>query len=268
MSRFREIFPGNKPLIGLSHLPPLPDYPDSPGIDGLRTHALNDVRVLQSGDFDGVLIENEYDRPHRVKAEPETVSAMTDVTATVCAAAKNIVIGCEILLNDPKASLDVAKAAGADFIRTDYFIDKMARPQYGEFEIDPAGLMEYRKEIKASSVLILADIQVKYATMLEKRALQESARLACLQGADAIIVTGDETGDAPTVHQLREARSGVNASGLDVPVLIGSGLATINAFDLLTACDGAIVGTYLMREGKVDAVAMQRLLDEVEKARA
>ena len=267
MSRFREIFSGNKPLIGLSHLPSLPDYPDSPGIDALRTHALNDARVLQSGGFDGILIENEYDRPHRVRAEPETLATMTDVTTTVTAAITNMVVGCEILLNDPKASLDVAKASGAAFIRTDYFVDKMARPQYGEFEIDPAGLLEYRKEIGAGDVLILADIQVKYATMLEKRSLQESARLACLQGADAIIVTGDETGEAPNVHQLQEARSGVGASGLDIPVLIGSGLATINAIDLLSECDGAIVGTYLMRDRKVDAVAMQRLLAEVEKAR-
>jgi predicted TIM-barrel enzyme len=158
MSRFRELFSGNKPLIGLSHLPTLPDYPDSPGIDVLRTHALNDARVLQSGGFDGILIENEYDRPHRVRAEPETVAAMTDVTTTVTAAITNMLVGCEILLNDPKASLDVAKASGAAFIRTDYFVDKMARPQYGEFEIDPAGLLEYRKEIGAEDVLILADI--------------------------------------------------------------------------------------------------------------
>ena len=268
MSRFRDVFPGDKPLIGLSHLPSLPDYPDSPGIDALRTHALNDVRVLQSGGFDGVLLENEYDRPHRVLAELETVAAMIDITTTVAEVAKNIAVGCEILLNDPRASLEVAKASGAAFIRTDYFVDKMARPQYGEFEIDPAGLIEYRKEIRAVDVLILADIQVKYATMLEKRALQESARLACLQGADAVVVTGDETGDAPTVHQLREARSGVGASGLDIPVLIGSGLGTINALDLLAECDGAIVGTYLMRDRSVDAIAMQRLLDEVEKARS
>ncbi len=268
MSRFRTIFAGRKTIIGLSHLPPLPDYPDSPGLDALRTHALNDLRVLQSGNFDGVLIENEYDRPHRLLAEPDTIAAMTEITTSVAEAAGNINVGCEILLNDPKASLDVANAAGAVFIRTDYFVDKMARREFGEFEIDPQGLIDYRKDIGATEVLILADIQVKYATMLEKCSLHESARLACIQGADAVVVTGNETADAPTANQLREACSGVGASGLGIPVLVGSGLAADNALDLLAECDGAIVGTSLMRERKVDAVAMQKLMAEVEKARA
>lgn len=268
MSRFHEVFSARKVIIGLSHLPPLPDYPDSPGIDALRAHALNDLQRLQRGGFDGILIENEYDRPHRVLAEPATIDSMMAVTSSVAREAEKIVVGCEILLNDPRASLDVASACGARFIRTDYFVDRMSRPQYGEFEIDPEGLITYREKSGASDVLIMADIQVKYATMLEDRSLQESARLACLKGADAIVVTGDETGDAPTVQQLRQARSGVVAGGFDVPVLIGSGLAADNALELLAECEGAIVGTALMRSRKVDASAIQALMVEVEKARA
>lgn len=267
MSRFYELFPGHKTIIGLSHLPPLPDYPDSPGIDALRAHALEDLRVLQSGGADGVLIENEYDRPHRILAEAMTVDSMTEITRHVSQAAEGIIVGCEILLNDPKASLDVAKACGARFVRTDYFVDRMMRPQYGEFEIDAEELIRYRQEIGAADVLILADIQVKYATMIEKRSLQDSARLACLKGADAIVVTGDETGDAPAVQALRQAREGVAVSGLDVPVLIGSGLAADNAVTLLAECEGAIVGTALMEDRRVDRAALQRLMTKVEKAR-
>ena len=267
MSRFREVFSGRKAIIGLCHLPPLPDYPDSPGIDALLAHAFNDLRVLQDGGFDGILVENEYDRPHRVSAEPGTIAAMSEITIAVSSAAEKITVGCEILLNDPKASLDVAKASAATFIRTDYFVDRMTRPQYGEFEIDPEGLINYRKKIAATDVLILADIQVKYATMIEERPLQESAHIACIKGADAVVVTGDETGDAPTVGQLRAARSGVIASGLDIPVIIGSGLAADNAAELLGECDGAIVGTALMRDRQVDASAAQRLMQEAEKAR-
>lgn len=261
------MFSARKVIIGLSHLPPLPDYPDSPGIDSLRAHALNDLQRLQSGGFDGILIENEYDRPHRVLAEPATIGSMMEITSSIAREAEKIVVGCEILLNDPRASLDVASACGARFIRTDYFVDRMSRPQYGEFEIDPEGLINYRGKTGASDVLIMADIQVKYATMLEDRSLPESARLACRKGADAIVVTGDETGDAPTVQQLRQARSGVVTSGFNIPVLIGSGLAADNALELLAECEGAIVGTALMRDRKVDASALKALMIEVEKAR-
>jgi len=265
--RFRARFPGPKPLIGVCHLPPLPDYPGSPGLDALRDHALRDLDALEAAGFDGMLIENECDRPHRVKAEPATVEAMHHVTAAAVSAAHNVVVGCEILLNDPHASLAVCRGAGARFIRTDYFVDRMMRPEYGEFEINPEALMAFRREIKAEDVLVVADIQVKYATMLDRRSLQESARLAALHGADAIVVTGRETGDAPGVGQIREARSGVAGSGRDVPVLVGSGLAPENADELLAECDGAIVGTALMSDGRMDPARLARLAGSVRPLR-
>lgn len=252
MSRFREVFTGPTALIGMIHLPPLPGYPGSPGVGEIVEHALQDLRVLQQCGFDAVLVENEYDRPHRIRAAPETTAAMTRITQAVVRAGDPLLTGCEILLNDPQASLAVASVAGAAFIRTDYFVDRMTRPEYGEFDIDPDGLLDYRRSIGADDVLILADIQVKYATMLAPRPLAESAALAMAKGADAVVVTGDRSGDAPTVAQLRDAAQGL-------PVLIGSGLSPANAGELLAACDGAIVGTSIMRERSVDPHAAARL---------
>jgi hypothetical protein len=267
MSRFRELFPGPLPLIGLIHLPPLPGYPESPGIDRVVQSALDDLRVLENEKVDGVLIENEYDRPHRIAAHPETLTAMTRITRTVVERRRDIVVGCQILLNDPEASLAVAHMCGAKFIRTDYFVDRMTRPGYGEFAINPEGLIRYRASIDAEDVLILADIQVKYATMIEARPLSESARLACIHRADAVVVTGDATGDAPTVEHLKQAADGVRASGMDVPVLIGSGLTASNAEELLRECDGAIVGTSLMRNRIVDAGSVRRVVASVARLR-
>jgi len=263
MTDFSGLFPGVKPIIGMIHLPPLPDYPESPGIDAIIRHALEDLKVLEEAAIDGILIENEYDRPHRVTANPETLAAMSRITRAVVDASARAIIGCEILLNDPQASLAVAKTSGARFIRTDYFIDAMTRPEYGEFEIDPQGLMDYRKSIGAEGVLILADIQVKYATMIEPRPLAESAQSACREKADAIIVTGPETGNAPTIDDLRET-----ASTSDVPILIGSGLDAGNAVSLLAACDGAIVGSSLMHERAVDPGAVNLLMSQIGRARS
>ena len=41
------------------HLPPLPGYPDSKGIDAAIAHAVADFHVLEQAGVDGVLIENE-----------------------------------------------------------------------------------------------------------------------------------------------------------------------------------------------------------------
>lgn len=253
MSRFRDVFARSPAVIGMIHLPPLPGYPDSPGIDSLVEHALRDLATLEDAGVDGVLVENEYDRPHRVKATAEVTAAMTRITRDLVAARRSARIGCEILLNDPLASLAAAGAAGADFIRSDYFVDRMSRPEYGEFEIDPEGLLRYRDAIGAGSVLVLADIQVKYATMIEPRPLAASARLAARSGADAVIVTGTMSGNAPSVGDL-EAAAG------DLPVLIGSGLDPDNAGRLLAACDGAIVGTAIMAEGRVNAGKIDSLM--------
>lgn len=265
---FAGVFPGPKPMIGMIHLPPLPDYPDSPGIEAIIAGALRDLRVLMDQGFDGVLIENEYDQPHRIKALPETIDAMTRITKSIVEESKDIVVGCQILLNDPEASLTVAKNSGARFIRSDYFVDQMMRPKYGEFRIDPVGLMDHRSKIGAGDILVLADIQVKYATMLAERPLSESARLACAYHADAVIVTGNASGDAPTVKQIRLAATGVAESGKVVPVLVGSGLNKSNAQTLLGVANGAIVGTSLMRAGAVDSLAANQLMSQVIELRS
>lgn len=258
MKPFRRLFQERKPLIGMIHLPPLPDYADSPGIDSIVSSALEDLSTLAKAGFDGVLLENEFDRPHRVKATPATVEAMTTVTRAAVACGSGLAVGCEILLHDPQASMRVARDSGADFIRSDYFVDRMSRPEYGEFEIDPAALIDYRRSIDAEHVAIFADIQVKYAAMLEQRSLTESASLASLHGADAVVVTGDASGDAPVPETVAEA-----AAGSTVPVLIGSGVDKDNAAALLAAGEGAIVGTTLMRRRRVDRRAAEELIARV-----
>lgn len=259
MSRFRKRFGKGKLIIGMIHLPPLPDYPQSPGIEAIVEHALADLATLEAGGVRGVLVENEHDRPHRVAATAETIAAMSTVTDALVRARTCANIGCAILLNDPRASLTVAERAGAAFIRTDYFVDRMMRPEFGEFDIDPDGLLEFRADIGAEGVLLLADIQVKYATMIEPRPISESAALAAEKGADAIVVTGDASGDAPSIEHLREAAG-------HLPLLIGSGLTPANARRLLPECDGAIVGTSIMVDGRVDAAALASLIACLEPA--
>ena len=56
---------GAKPIIGVIHLPPLPGYAASPAIAAVVAKALRDLAALEVGGVDGVLVENEEDRPHR-----------------------------------------------------------------------------------------------------------------------------------------------------------------------------------------------------------
>ena len=256
---------GDKPIIGVIHLPPLPGYPTSPGIAAVVAKALRDLEALEDGGVSGVLVENEEDRPHRVEATAETVAAMTRVTSELVRAARTTKIGVEILLNDPCASIAVAQMAGATFVRTDYFVDPMERPEYGgPMKIDAVGLLAHRERLGARHVLILADIQVKYARMTVDRSLGESARLAREHGADAIVVTGRITGDPPRPEEVAEAKTGAG----DCPILIGSGTDATNARSLLSLADGAIVGTSLKAGDHVALDKVRTLMAVVRGVRA
>ncbi len=242
-SRFSALFPKPKPLIGMIALLPSPGYPAFTTIDALVDAALADLEALQLGGVDAVLVENDFDQPHTLVAGAEVVSAMTRVTREVVDRSR-VPVGIEVLLNDWRASLAIAAATGARFIRLDFFVDRV-RSKLGVIEPEPAAVIAYRQKIHANDVLIFTDLQVKYSTPADgPKPIEQSAREAARAGADAVIVTGSETGIGPSVEDLQAARSGA------VPVLIGSGLSPGNAAVLVPQADGFIVGTSL-RSGRL-----------------
>lgn len=226
--------------------------------------ALEDLSVLRKCGIDAALLENEHDRPYTVEASKEVIASMSVVANAVQREAGNYPIGSEFLINDPEASLAIAKAAGNCFIRTDYFVDRMARDEYGgEMKIDPQGLIAYRDKIGAQEIQLLTDIQVKYATMLEIKSLAQSARDAYENESSAAVVSGRETGIAPTLSEIHEAREGAP----ELPIIIGSGLAHDNLKELYPALDGAIVGSALMTNTRMDYEKVAPFMDIVRRLR-
>ena len=138
-------------IIGMVHLPATLTYRNWPGLKKFIARAKKDLRALEAGGIDAALIENDADSPCQVKGTADVVAPMTVVAHELVKIA-NIPLGVEVLLNDPKASLAIAKTCGLQFIRTDYFVDRMTRKGYGEFEVDPKGLMQYKKKIGAQDI--------------------------------------------------------------------------------------------------------------------
>jgi membrane complex biogenesis BtpA family protein len=239
MTPFARLFPP-QPIIGMIALPPSPGYPASPGVDALVAAALADLAALEAGGAHAVLVENDFDQPHTLTVGPEVVAALTRVVAEVVRQAR-IPVGVQALLNDWRASLAIAAAGGARFVRLDFFVDRVRIPA-GVIEPEPAAVLAYRKAIGAQHVALLTDIQVKYSTPAAgPKPLERSAAEARAAGADAIVVTGAATGSEPSVADLLAARAGAGS----LPILIGSGLTPENCPRLFPHCDGAIVGTAL-----------------------
>jgi membrane complex biogenesis BtpA family protein len=234
---FHDLFDKSKSIIGMIALPPLNyKFVLNQAID----RALKDLDTLQRGGVDGVCIENDYDQPHQITIDREMVESFKQIAQEVRTQAK-LPVGLQVLLNDWRASLDIAKAVGAQFVRLDFFVDRV-RIHAGVIEPEPETVIAYRKQISAENVALFTDIQVKHSKMLElKKPLAISAHQAIAHGADALIVTGKLTGEPPDIEDLKEVRK---ATG-NFPILIGSGTNAQNVADLFQYVDGAIVGTSL-----------------------
>jgi hypothetical protein len=229
-------------LFGMIHLAPLPGSPLFTSLDEVIAAALADARAIRDGGCDGFAIENYGDRPFtRGRVEAETVAAMTRVIAEVVREVR-LPFGVNVLRNDAQSALAIAAATGAAFIRVNVHTGAAVTDQ-GIIEGDAYATLRKRTAL-APEVLIFADYLVKHATPMG----EVSAKDLRLRGlADALIVTGAETGAAADPSRLRALREQV-----DAPLLLGSGLTAENAATFAEA-DGAIVGTSLKKDGVVDA---------------
>jgi membrane complex biogenesis BtpA family protein len=235
-------------VIGMVHaggLPGAPVYGGSmrPVIDA----ALRDARALRDGGCDLMAFENFGDRPFfKDRVPAETVASLTRVIGEV-AAEVGLPFGVNVLRNDALSAIAIAAATGAAFIRVNVHTGAMLTDQ-GIIEGRAAETLRRRKEL-ASDVLIFADHLVKHATPLVAiDELQAAKDLRHRGFADSIIVSGVETGAEPHRDRFRAVREALP----DVPILIGSGLTVSNA-STFAAADGAIVGTSIKFDGRVDA---------------
>jgi uncharacterized protein len=251
-----------KPLIiGMIHLPETLTYKGWLGLKGFVDKAKKDLKALEAGGMDAALIENDADCPCQVKGSADVVAPMT-VVAYELAKIAEIPLGVEVLLNDPKASLAIAKTCGLKFIRTDYFVDRMTRKGYGEFKIDTKDIMNYKKKIHAQEVKVYADIQVKHAMMVNNnKTISLSVKQAIKAGADGIIVSGTVLGEKPLIEEVKEAKKVAEGKA---PVIVGSGFSKSNAKGLLKYADWAIVGTSIKTNGVVDVQKVKELVNLVK----
>jgi uncharacterized protein len=234
-----------RPLFVMIHLPALPGSPEFESLGKLIDSARRDARAAAEGGASGIVFENFGDRPFFKSVGAETVAAMTRVITEVTGEV-TLPFGVNVLRNDGESALAIAAATGAAFIRVNVLVGAMLTDQ-GLIEGRAAELVRSRQRL-APEVAIFADHLVKHAAPLVDYDPLQLARDARFRGrADALIVSGKETGasaDPIMLGRLREA--------IDAPLLIGSGL-TLETADAYAAADGAIVGTSVKKEGRLDS---------------
>jgi membrane complex biogenesis BtpA family protein len=244
---FRRRFGGNA-VIGMVHIAALPGAPMYGGsMQVIVDAALRDASALRDGGCDAIAFENFGDRPFLKDHVPaETVAALTRVIVEVVAEV-GMAFGVNVLRNDAASAIAIAAATGAVFIRVNVHTGAMLTDQ-GIVEGRAAETLRKRAAL-ASDVLIFADHMVKHAAPLVAIDEVQAARDLRHRGlADAVIISGAETGAAPDRGSFARVREALS----DVPILIGSGLTETNAGSFADA-DGAIVGTSIKIDGRVEA---------------
>ena len=261
-----SLFPNPKPVIAMIHVGALPGTPAShQTMRQLIDLATAEARLYQRGGVDGIAIENMHDLPYlRGAVGPEIVAAMTLLGQAV-KTESSLPVGIQVLAGANIEAMAVAHAAGLDFIRVEGYVFAHVADE-GLIESSAAKLLRYRKLIGAERVQVWADVKKKHSAhaITADISLGATAETVEFMRAEAVIVTGNVTGDPPKVEDIREAKTHCR-----LPVLLGSGVDVNNIAAFYPEADGFIIGTHFKVNGHwtqtVDPRRVEKFMGMVRK---
>jgi len=247
-----SLFGKPRVVVGMVHLGALPGSPHYAGsLERVIEAALADARALEEAGLDGLVVENFGDVPFHAEHVPsETVAAMAVALAAIGSAVR-FPLGVNVLRNDARSALGLCAATRASFVRVNVHVGASVTDQ-GLVQGRAAETLRERSRLWAgapeSAPFVFADVDVKHASPLGIADLTLLAEDTYARGgADVLLVTGSGTGKEASFDDVRRVRQAVP----DAPVLVASGVTDRTLARALQEAHGAIVGTWLKRDGKV-----------------
>lgn len=235
-----------KIVIGMLHLPALPGSPLArSSMNVIRDALLRDTETLARGGVHGLMMENFGDVPFFPDRVPPYVIAQMTALACEVRRAADLPLGINVLRNDGRGALAVAKAAGAHFIRVNVLCGARVADQ-GLIQGIAHDLLRERTLLDAGDIRIFADVDVKHSAPLAERPLEDEVDDLIERAlADAIVVSGAGTGKATDPKKALRVKQSAGTT----PVFIGSGITVKTIGKFSRGADGFIVGTALKKDG-------------------
>lgn len=267
MSWLKEVIGTEKAIIAMCHMQPMPGdpyYDAEKGMDYVVEKTAHDLIALQEGGVDAVMFSNEFSLPYLTKVKTETVAAMARTIGQLKSEIK-IPFGVNVLW-DPNASLDLAAATGAKFIRE--IISGVYASDFGIWDTNCGATARHRVEIGAQDVKMLFNIVPEAAKYLADREITQIAKSTVFNcKADALCVSGLTAGSAVSESVIEQVKNTVP----DTVVLANTGVRENTVEKLLSIADGAVVGTTFkvngVFENEVDVERVKRFMDKVHSFR-
>lgn len=261
-----ELFGTKKPIIAMCHFRALvgdPGYDVEKGMDEVVNLARKDLKALQNGGVDAVMFSNEFSLPYLTKVENITPVCMARIIGEIKNDIK-IPYGVNVLW-DPIASLDLAAATSAKFIRE--IISGVYASDFGLWNTNSGAVSRHRSRL-CPDVKMLYNIVPEAATYLSSRLIEDiavSTEFNCKP--DGICVSGLIAGAQADEQILTRVKNVI----VKTPIFCNTGVNVENVDKLLAIADGAIVGTTFKKDGVfsnfVDEQRVSQFMKKVEEVR-
>ncbi|MCL2684223.1 MAG: BtpA/SgcQ family protein [Synergistaceae bacterium] len=267
MDWISKILGTKKPIVAMCHLRELPGDPnfDAGGsMEKVVELARRDFLNLQEGGVDSVMFSNEFSLPYLRKVNPETTAAMGRVIGQLMGDIK-IPFGVNVLW-DPYASLDLAAATGALFIRE--IMSGVYASDFGLWDTCTGEIARHKTRLGLKNLKMFFNIVPEAAKYLADRDIAEIARTTVFNNnPDVVCVSGLTAGAATDSGVLSRVKKAIP----DTPVFANTGCTLETIADTLSIADGAVVGTTFKKDGKfanfVDPDRVKRFMDKVHAVR-
>jgi len=267
MSWLKDILGADKPIIAMCHLDPLPgdpDYDAQKGVDWIVERARTNLAALQKGGVDAVMFSNEMSLPYLTKVEPITYATMARIIGEIRSQIA-VPFGVNVLW-DPTASIDLAVATGALFVRE--IFSGVYASDFGLWDTNCGQIVRHQRAVHGEKVKLLFNIVPEAAAYLGGREPAAIARSTVFNHKpDALCVSGLIAGDASSADVLKKVKEAVPST----PVFANTGVRLENVEQQLAVADGAVVGTTFKRDGyiwnEVDGARVKAFMDKVKAFR-
>lgn len=254
MEWIQDVFGTKKPIIAMCHLQAMPGdpyYDSKKGMKDVLDKARHDLLALQKGGVDAVMFSNEFSLPYLTKVRTETVACMARIIGELKSEIE-VPFGVNCLW-DPTASLDLAVATDAKFVR-EIFTGVYAS-DFGLWNTNCGEVVRHQREIGAENVRLLFNIVPEAAQYLTDRTIESIAKTTVFNcRPDVLCVSGATAGAATNPETLQRTKSAVP----ETPVFANTGCRANTIENILKIADGAVVGTTFKIDGK-----FENLTDEV-----
>lgn len=267
MTWLSDMFGVSKPIIAMCHLAALPGDPGydvEKGMAWIIERARRDLQALQDGGVDAVMFSNEASLPYLTQVEPITSISMAriigELKSQIC-----LPFGVNVLW-DPLASIDLAMATGALFVRE--IFSGVYASDFGLWNTTCGQVIRHQHTIHAKHIKLLFNIVPEAAVYLGARDIGDIARSTVFNNQpDALCVSGLVAGAETPLETLRLVKKAVP----DTPVFANTGVRADNVHKHLEVADGTITATTFKRDGyiwnEVDVERVRTFMNVVKRCR-